>query len=183
MNNSINSLVMNWKELDPNSTLAWKIPWMEEPGRLQSMGLLRVRHAERLHFHFSLSCIGEGNGNPLQYSCLENPRNGGASWAAIYGVAQSQTRLKQLSSSSSRKALYLNSLFQSLFLFLKNCALRELFHPPKESMLSELSPQLSLNSPIRLSGKFVISWVSLTAAKLWRHGWTRVRAPCYSCFI
>ena len=49
---------------------------------------------ERLHFHFSLSCIGEGNGNPLQYSCLENPRDGGASWAAVYGVAQSQTRLK-----------------------------------------------------------------------------------------
>ena len=56
---------------------------------------------ERLHFHFSLSCIGEGNGNPLQCSCLENPRDGGAWWAAVYGVAQSQTRLKQLSSSSS----------------------------------------------------------------------------------
>ena len=56
---------------------------------------------EGLHFHFSLSCIGEGNGNPLQCSCLENPRDGGAWWAAIYGVAQSQTRLKQLSSSSS----------------------------------------------------------------------------------
>ena len=55
---------------------------------------------ERLHFHFSLSRIGEGNGNPLQCSCLENPRDGGAWWAAIYGVAQSQTRLKQLSSSS-----------------------------------------------------------------------------------
>ena len=49
---------------------------------------------ERLHFHFSLSCIGEGNGNPLQCSCLENPRDGGAWWAAVYGVAQSQTRLK-----------------------------------------------------------------------------------------
>ena len=57
---------------------------------------------ERLHFHFSLSCIGEGNGNPLQCSCLENPRDGGAWWAAVYGVAQSRTRLKQLSSSSSR---------------------------------------------------------------------------------
>ena len=57
---------------------------------------------EQLHFHFSLSCIGEGNGNPLQCSCLENPRDGGAWWAAIYGVAQSRTRLKQLSSSSSR---------------------------------------------------------------------------------
>ena len=57
---------------------------------------------ERLHFHFSLSCIGEGNGNPLQCSCLENPRDGGAWWAAVCGVAQSQTRLKQLSSSSSK---------------------------------------------------------------------------------
>ena len=56
---------------------------------------------ERLHFHFSLSCIGEGNGNPLQCSCLENPRDGGAWWAAVYGVAQSWTRLKRLSSSSS----------------------------------------------------------------------------------
>ena len=53
-----------------------------------------------LHFHFSLSCVGEGNGNPLQCSCLENPRDGGAWWAAIYGVAQSGTRLKRLSSSS-----------------------------------------------------------------------------------
>ena len=57
---------------------------------------------ERLDFHFSLSCIGEGNGNPLQCSCLENPRDGGAWLAAVYGVAQSWTRLKQLSSSSSR---------------------------------------------------------------------------------
>ena len=56
---------------------------------------------ERLHFHFSLSHIGEGNGNPLQCSCLENPRDGGAWWAAIYGVAQSRTRLKLLSSSSN----------------------------------------------------------------------------------
>ena len=56
---------------------------------------------ERLHFHFSLSCIGEGHGNPLQCSCLENPRDGGAWWAAVYGVAQSRTPLKQLSSSSS----------------------------------------------------------------------------------
>ena len=121
-------------------TLAWKIPWMEEPGRLQSMGLWRVGHdwatslslftfmhwrrqwqptpvflpgesqvrenlvgcspwgreesdtTERLHFRFSLSCIGEGNSNPLQCSCLENPRDGGAWWAAVYGVAQSWTR-------------------------------------------------------------------------------------------
>ena len=56
---------------------------------------------ERLHFDFSLSCIGEGNGYPLQCSCLENPRDGEAWWAAVYGVAQSWTRLKRLSSSSS----------------------------------------------------------------------------------
>ena len=55
---------------------------------------------DQLPFHFSLSYFGEGNGNPLQYSCLENPRDGGAWWAAIYGVAQSRTRLKRLSSSS-----------------------------------------------------------------------------------
>ena len=131
-----------------SSTLAWKILRTEEPGRLQSMGSLRVGHnsvtsfslftfmhwrrkwqstpaflpgkshggrsligyspwgrkesdtTERLHFHFSLSCIGEWNGNPVQYSCLENPRDGGAWWAAVYGVAQSRTGLKRLSSSS-----------------------------------------------------------------------------------
>ena len=88
-----------------SSSLAWKIPWMEEPGRLQSLGLLRVGDmTERLHFHFSLSCIGEGNGNPLQCSCLENLRDWGAWWAAVYGVSQSRTRLKRLSSSSSRDA-------------------------------------------------------------------------------
>ena len=82
------------KAMEPHSdTLDWKIPWMEETGRLQSMGSLRVGH-EKLHFHFSLSCIGEGNGTPLQCSSLENPRDGGAWWAAVYGVAQSQTRLK-----------------------------------------------------------------------------------------
>ena len=70
---------------------------MEEPGRLQSTGLLRVGH----DWVTSLSCIGEGNGNPLRSSCLENPRDGGAWWAAVYGVAQSQTWLMRLSSSSS----------------------------------------------------------------------------------
>ena len=132
-----------------SSTLAWKIPWAEEPGRLQSMRSLRVWHdwatslslftfmhwrrkwqpapvflpgeshgrrslvgcspwgweesdtTEGLPFHSSLSCIGEGNGNPLQCSCLENPRDGGAWWAAVYGMAQSWTWLKWLSSSSS----------------------------------------------------------------------------------
>ena len=79
-----------------SSTLAWQIPWMEEPGGLQSMGSLGVGH----DWANSLSCIGEGNGNPLQCSCLEDPRDGGAWWAAVYGVAQSRTRLKRLSSST-----------------------------------------------------------------------------------
>ena len=77
-----------------SSTLAWKIPWMEEPGRLQSMGSLRVRH----DWVTSLLRIGEGNGNPLQCSCLENPRDWRAWWAAISGVTQSRTQLKWLSS-------------------------------------------------------------------------------------
>ena len=78
-----------------SSTLALKIPWIEEPGGLQSKGSPRVGHDQvTSYFHFPLSCIGEGNGNPLQCSCLENPRDGGAWWAAVYGVAQSWTRLK-----------------------------------------------------------------------------------------
>ena len=84
---------------------------------------------ERIHFHFSLSCIGKGNGNPLQCSCLENPRDGGAWWAAVYGVAQSQTGLKQLSSSSSNNGSALQCYrsvetkfhFQNFHQFLKLC--------------------------------------------------------------
>ena len=81
-----------------SSTLSWQIPWMEEPGGLQSMGSLKVGHD--WVSSLSLSCIGEGNGNPLQCSCLENPRDWGAWWAAVCAVAQIRTRLKQLSSSS-----------------------------------------------------------------------------------
>ena len=84
-----------------SSTLAWKIPWMEEPGGLQSMGSLRVGHDWVTSLSLSLACIGEGNGSLLQCSCLENPRDRGAWWASVYGIAQSWTRLKQLSSSSS----------------------------------------------------------------------------------
>ena len=69
---------------------------------------------EWLHFHFSLSCIGEGNGNPLQCSCLENPRDGGAWWAAVYGVAQGRTQLKQLSSSSSSSSMIMRKMLHSL---------------------------------------------------------------------
>ena len=84
-----------------SSTLAWKIPWTKEP-TYSPWGRTESDTTERLNFHFSLSCTGEGNGNPLQCSCLENPRDRGAWWAAVYGVAQSRARLKRLSSSSSQ---------------------------------------------------------------------------------
>ena len=70
-----------------SSTLAWKIPWMEDLVGCGPWGREESDTTERLHFHVSLSCIGEGNGNPLQCSCLENPRDRGAWWAAVYGVA------------------------------------------------------------------------------------------------
>ena len=91
-------------------TGAWRRQWPATPvllpgkshGRRNLVGCRPWGHkesdtTERLHFHFSLSCTGEGNGNPLQCSCLENPRDGGAWWAAVHGVAQSRTRLKRLS--------------------------------------------------------------------------------------
>ena len=98
----------------PGSMVFWRRQWHPTPvllpgksyGRRSLVGCSpwdceESDTTERLHFHFSLSCIGEGNGNPLQCSCLENPREGAAWWAAVYGVAQSQTRLKRFSSSSS----------------------------------------------------------------------------------
>ena len=85
-----------------SSTLAWKIQWMRSLGGCSPWGRYKSDMTEWLHFHFSLSCIGGRNGNPLQYSCLDHPRDGGAWWAAVCGVAQSRTRLKQLSSSSSQ---------------------------------------------------------------------------------
>ena len=88
----IPELFMEKTVVTHSSTLAWKILWTEEPGRLQSMGSLRVGNDFTLIF--SLSCIGEGNGNPLQCSCLENPRDGGAWWAVLYGVTQNRTKLK-----------------------------------------------------------------------------------------
>ena len=84
---------------------------------------------ERLDFHFSLSCIGEGNGNPLQCSCLENPRDGGAWWAAVYGVSLSQTQLKRLSSSGKQRSNPLSPVL------------------PKDSL-----PLYHLGTPIRVTG-------------------------------
>ena len=101
-----------------SSVVAWKIAWTEEPGRLQSMGSKELDTTEQLHMHNTkredvenlddsyttvgivkwYTRMGEGNGNPLQCSCLENPRDGGAWWAAVYGITQSRTGLKRLCS-------------------------------------------------------------------------------------
>ena len=115
---------------------------------------------ERLHFHFSLSCIGEENGNPLQCSCLENPRDGGAWWAAVYGVAQSWTRLKRLSSSSSIKKLVficvslMTNVVERLFLVLL-CLLCifgdtsvKIFFPPFKKSVCFSSPLCILNASL-----------------------------------
>ena len=84
-----------------SSTLAWKIPWTEEPGRPQSMGLLRVSHDWATSLSLFTFMHWRRKWQPTPVFLLENPRDGGAWWAAIYGVTQSQTRLKRLSSSSS----------------------------------------------------------------------------------
>ena len=73
-----------------SSTLAWKMPWMEEPGGLSPWGRKESDTTKRLHFHFSLSCTGEGNGNPLQYSFLENAMDGGAWWVQSMGSQKSR---------------------------------------------------------------------------------------------
>ena len=102
-----------WKVLDRQGRRQWHPTPVLLPGKSHGwrslVGCSPWGHdesdtTERPHFHFSFSCIGKGNGTPLQCSCLENPRDGGAWWAAVYGVAQSRTRLKWLSSSSSRQA-------------------------------------------------------------------------------
>ena len=89
-----------------SSTLAWKIPWMEEPGRVQSTRSLRVGHDWATSLSLFTFMHWRRKWQPLQCSCLENPRDGGAWWAAVSGVAQSRTRLKWLSSSSSCVKLY-----------------------------------------------------------------------------
>ena len=105
---------------------------------------------EQLHFHFSLSCTGEGNGNPLQCSCLENPRDGGAWWAAVYGVAQSQTRLRQLSSSSSSPN---GSLFCHPKLNLEQCS-----EEVKGPMFYELKQDGNKKLSYYYSSKIILSF-------------------------
>jgi len=108
-------------------TLCWRRQWHPTPVLLPGKshgwrslvgcspwGRYESDTTERLPFHFSLSCIGEGNGNPLQCSCLENPKDGGAWWASDYGVAQSRTRLKRRSSSGGRLAISASLVAQTV---------------------------------------------------------------------
>ena len=97
-----------------SSSLAWKIHGQRSLVDCSPWGGEESDTTEWLPFHFPLSCIGEGNGNPLQCSCLENPRDGGAWWAAVYGVAESRTRLKRLSSSSSIKTSWASLVAQTV---------------------------------------------------------------------
>ena len=128
-----------------SSTLAWKIPWTEEPGRLQSMGFLRVGHDRETSL--SLLCIGERNGNPLQCSCLENPRDGGAWWAAVYGVAQSRTRLKRLSNSSTELHVFLKKIYVRLcfFMYCACCLNQMCLEPLNEHILYSAERFLSVH--------------------------------------
>ena len=102
--------------------LAWKIPWMEEPGRLQSMGSLRVRHdwATSLSLFTFMHWRRKWQPTPV-FSCLENPRDGGAWWAAVYGVAQSRTRLKWRSSLAAHASKVMLKIFQARLQQYVNC--------------------------------------------------------------
>ena len=119
---------MTYEAMAPHSsTLAGKSHGQRSLVGCSPWGHEVLDTTEQLHFHFSLSCIGEGNGNPLQCSCLENPRNRGAWWAAVSGVAQSWTRLKCLSSSSSndiRCGAAFHKYICHMYIFLGNVSIQ-----------------------------------------------------------
>ena len=134
-----------------SSTLAWEIHGRRSLVGCSPRGREELDTTERLHFHFSLSCIGEGNGNPLQCSCLENPRDGGAWWAAVYGVAQSRTWLKRLSSSSSNQNHY-NLWFLFLLKYLQHSTT---WWPDSILSVTDVCPHMSL-CPVQGVGRQVM---------------------------
>ena len=170
-----------------SSTLAWKIPWMEEPGRLQSMGSRRVGHDRATSL--SLSCIGEGNGNPLQCSCLENPRDRGAWWAAVYGVTQSWTWLKQLSSSSrfleffyhnSNRCIILFKIHDSIFYNISYVLYNYYDHASAAAKLLQSCPTLwdptdsnppGFSVPGILQAR-ILEWVAISFSNAWSEKWS-----------
>ena len=155
-----------------SSTLAWKIPWTEEPGRLQSMGSLESDTTEQLHFHFSLSCIGEGNGNPLQCSCLENPRDGKPGGLPSMGSHRVWHDWSDLAAAAAdfHSTLILKTLKASLALLILD--VQHALPFPWNSLLSCVTPHTLLLviscSPLALS-LVLFSWT----ASLSLHPWFR----------
>ena len=126
---------------------------------------------ERLHFHFSLSCIAEGNGNPFQCSCLENPRDGGTWWAATCVVAQSRTRLKQLSSSSSSSSsLELSSGIN------KSHLVPSTSHQDPPSLSSRVKNSADIRTNLEKAG-----WLAYFLYFLDIHVWSLLRLPDQYC--
>ena len=188
------------KEMAAHSTiLAWRILWTGEPGGLLSMGLQSQTRLKRLGMH---ACIGEGNGNPLQYSCLENSRDRGAWWAAVRGVTQSQTWLKRLRSSSMsiesvmpsshlilcHPLLLLPSVFSSMKVFSIESALH-IRWPECWSFSFSISPSNEYSGLI----SFRIDWFGLLAVKgtvrllsnttVWKHQFSSAQSSLWSYFF
>ena len=155
-----------------SSTLAWKIPWTEESGRLQSMVSRRVGHDWATSL--SLWCIGEGNGNPLQCSCLENPRDRGARWAAVYGVAQSPTRLKRLSSSSSSKAGFFNLISNDVYVCLLSCF-------SHVWLCDSMDHSLPISSVHRILPARILEWGPISFSRSSSVLWGKTRVSYISC--
>ena len=153
------------------SSLAWRRQWQSTPvllpGKSHGWRSLvgyspwsREHTTERLHFHFSLSCIGEGNSNPLQCSFRDNPRDGGAWWAAVYGVTQSRTRLKWLSSSSSSSLVGLAKVLPNDGV-IRNYKERPIF--PPDQLGENISPY----------------WGGISSSPHWHWSHTLSAQPCY----
>ena len=164
-------------------TSSWRRQWQPTPvllpgkshGQRSLVGCSPWGHEESdmtkwLHFHFSLSCIGEGNDNLLQCSCLENPRDEGAWWAAVYGVAQSRTRLKRLSSSSNNVILVVQNLLILLKIFPKRVDIAQLSKIYPLSLnnqydILQMSKSQETQSPENLSRTNILNFLKALKAK------------------
>ena len=164
-------------------TSSWRRQWQPTPvllpgkshGQRSLVGCSPWGHEESdmtkwLHFHFSLSCIGEGNDNLLRCSCLENPRDEGAWWAAVYGVAQSRTRLKRLSSSSNNVILVVQNLLILLKIFPKRVDIAQLSKIYPLSLnnqydILQMSKSQETQSPENLSRTNILNFLKALKAK------------------